>query len=480
MGHSDFTAFQLAALAHAGMTTFAGPMAAYDFGAAMPSAFTLDHCWDLLESRRYEIECALDGPDFIGDGTLWGGNLAMVAHLAGTPHMPRVENGILFLEDIGEHPYRIERMLHQLDFAGVLSRQRAVLLGSFSGYDLGPNDNGYDAAAMVEHVRTRLSIPVYTGLPFGHCPEKLTLPVGGHCATDRARRPRAARAQRLHAESLGRTRETAKRYSTSPIAVPRGSNVALDEVRGAVAVDGEHRRAARSVGLADDERRREQPFAIERYPGRGQLVVGRAASCRRASRTAGRGPGRPARTMRASAALVRATFGHGVSSAAFERPWIPGASARVASARFEPQQASRTVPATRLKPLQARAHATTRATLPDGGAGSASTAGTSAPRDGAFGSCRDGSRTLVTNAHRASRVTPNQVPPALMSRPASQPASHQAAGAAGRAWYSSRLAATTSANSGCASSANSARHMRDRAPASTYAVPRGLPAGGMA
>jgi muramoyltetrapeptide carboxypeptidase len=182
MGHSDFTAFQLAALAHAGMTTFAGPMAAYDFGAAVPSAFTLDHCWELLESRRYEIECGLDGPDFIGDGTLWGGNLAMVAHLAGTPHMPHVENGILFLEDIGEHPYRIERMLHQLDFAGVLSRQRAVLLGSFSGYDLGPNDNGYDAAAMVEHVRTRLSIPVYTGLPFGHCPEKLTLPVGGHCA----------------------------------------------------------------------------------------------------------------------------------------------------------------------------------------------------------------------------------------------------------------------------------------------------------
>ncbi len=182
MGHSDFTAFQLAALAHAGMTTFAGPMAVYDFGAAVPSAFTLDHCWELLESRRYEVECALDGPDFIGDGTLWGGNLAMVAHLAGTPHMPRVDGGILFLEDIGEHPYRIERMLHQLDFAGVLSRQRAVLLGSFSGYDLGPTDNGYDAAAMVEHVRTRLSIPVYTGLPYGHCPEKLTLPVGGHCA----------------------------------------------------------------------------------------------------------------------------------------------------------------------------------------------------------------------------------------------------------------------------------------------------------
>ena len=181
MGHSDFTAFQLAALAHAGMTTFAGPMAAYDFGAAVPSAFTLDHCWGLLGATRYEIECALEGPDFAGEGTLWGGNLAMVAHLAGTPHMPRVDGGILFLEDIGEHPYRIERMLYQLHHAGLLVRQRAVLLGDFSDYELGPNDNGYDAAAMVAHVRARLDVPLYTGFPFGHCPEKLTLPVGGRC-----------------------------------------------------------------------------------------------------------------------------------------------------------------------------------------------------------------------------------------------------------------------------------------------------------
>ena len=182
MGHSDFTAFQLAALTHAGMTTFAGPMAAYDFGATTPSAFTLDHCWDLLGSDRCEIECALDGPDFAGEGTLWGGNLAMVAHFAGTPHFPRIDGGILFLEDIGETPYRVERMLYQLHFAGVLARQRAVLLGTFNGYTLSDSDNGYDAAAMVAHARAHFGARIYTGLPFGHCPEKLTLPVGGRCA----------------------------------------------------------------------------------------------------------------------------------------------------------------------------------------------------------------------------------------------------------------------------------------------------------
>lgn len=182
MGHSDFTAFQLAALAHAGMTTYAGPMAAYDFGAETPSAFTLDHCWRLLGSDRCEVTCPLDGPDFAGEGMLWGGNLAMVAHLTGTVHFPRIDGGILFLEDIGEHPYRVERMLYQLHFAGVLARQRAILLGTFNGYALTDNDNGYDAAAMVAHARARFGVRIYTGLPFGHVPEKLTLPVGGRCA----------------------------------------------------------------------------------------------------------------------------------------------------------------------------------------------------------------------------------------------------------------------------------------------------------
>lgn len=182
LGHSDFTAFQLAAWAHAGMITFAGPMAAFDFGLATPSAFTMDHCWGLLGSDRYEIVCALDGSDFVGEGTLWGGNLAMVAHLVGTRHMPRGEGGILFLEDVGEHPYRIERMLYQLHYAGVLAQQRAVLFGSFSGYELGPNDNSYDIHKMIAHVREDLGVNAFTGLPFGHCADKLTLPVGGHCA----------------------------------------------------------------------------------------------------------------------------------------------------------------------------------------------------------------------------------------------------------------------------------------------------------
>jgi len=182
LGHSDFTAFQLAALAHAGMVTLAGPMAAYDLGAETPSAFTDEHLRGVLEGDRHEVRLPLDGPDLAVEGTLWGGNLALVAHLVGTRHFPRVDGGILFLEDVGEHPYRIERMLHQLHFAGVLATQRAVLLGAFTEYATGPQDGGYDLGAVVEYARERFGVPVCTGLPFGHVPDKLTLPVGGQAA----------------------------------------------------------------------------------------------------------------------------------------------------------------------------------------------------------------------------------------------------------------------------------------------------------
>src|SRR4029077_12256147 len=129
----------------------------------------------------HEVECDLDGPTtFAGSGTLWGGNLAMVAHLVGTPYFPHVDGGILFLEDVCEHPYRIERMLYQLHHAGVLARQRAILLGRFTEFELNGNDGGYDLEGAVAQLRSLVNVPVFTGLPFGHVADKLTLPVGGN------------------------------------------------------------------------------------------------------------------------------------------------------------------------------------------------------------------------------------------------------------------------------------------------------------
>ncbi len=88
---------------------------------------------------------------------------------------------MLFLEDINEPPYRVERMLIQLRQAGVLGAQRAIVLGDFSNYRVTDYDNGYDMDAVVAYLRDQLPVPVLTGLPFGHCARKLTLPVGARC-----------------------------------------------------------------------------------------------------------------------------------------------------------------------------------------------------------------------------------------------------------------------------------------------------------
>ena len=181
VGHSDFTALQMGLLAQ-GAASFAGPMICDDFSRDEPSAFTHTHFWQCLSQSSLTLEAAVSGnPVMQASGTLWGGNLAMLAHLAGTRWMPEVDGGILFVEDINEHPYRVERMLLQLWHAGVLQKQQAILLGDFSGYKLSDYDNGYDFAAMAAWLSERCGLPVLQGLPFGHLRDKVTLPVGADC-----------------------------------------------------------------------------------------------------------------------------------------------------------------------------------------------------------------------------------------------------------------------------------------------------------
>ena len=178
-GHSDFTAIQLALFARAGLVTFGAPMLTANFGAEAISAFTDECFWTALESSEFTVrEIVAQRVEIDVSGTLWGGNLAMIAALVGTPYMPHIDGGILFVEDVNEHPYRVERMLYQLHHAGILARQRALILGDFIGGKLAPIDNGYDFSAMLEHIRTVTGVPIVTGLRFGHGSELVTLPFG--------------------------------------------------------------------------------------------------------------------------------------------------------------------------------------------------------------------------------------------------------------------------------------------------------------
>ncbi len=215
VGHSDLTVLQLGLLAHtkgagkaatgcaahghdhddshdhhhqhaqpaAGGLTWAGPLACGDFGGEAVDDIT-EPCFveamsGALEAVGFRTEAGFDG--LSARGTLWGGNLCMVASLLGTAHWPKARTtrgGILFLEDINEHPYRVERSLLQLHQAGVLDAQKAVLLGDFSGYRKSPLDRGYGLKTAIAHLRSLTKTPILTGLPFGHVPTKVTMPVG--------------------------------------------------------------------------------------------------------------------------------------------------------------------------------------------------------------------------------------------------------------------------------------------------------------
>ncbi len=192
VGQSDLTVLQLGLLAHAKGcgVTWAGPLAADDFGRTAEQGGVDDiteACF--TEAMHEELEAIgfrqagvprgtqpHDGLE--AEGLLWGGNLTMVCSLLGTPHWPKIKGGVLFLEEVGEHPYRVERMLLQLQQAGVLDAQKAVLMGEVSGWKPAPHDRGYKVQTAIDCVQSRTKTPILQGLPFGHGRTKVCLPVG--------------------------------------------------------------------------------------------------------------------------------------------------------------------------------------------------------------------------------------------------------------------------------------------------------------
>lgn len=199
VGFSDFTAFQMALLAKTGAVSWAGPALGEDFGAATGSDDIMEACFGDLVSgqgegsgwrlpktaikniaKDVELLCAnpLKDTQSIDHAVLWGGNLSMLASLVGTPYLPVVKDGILFIEDVAEHPYRVERMLAQLLQAGVLAQQKAIIFGQFNQYKLVPHDKGYKLASVISWLQSQVTAQVLTGLPFGHVATKVVLPVG--------------------------------------------------------------------------------------------------------------------------------------------------------------------------------------------------------------------------------------------------------------------------------------------------------------
>ena len=187
VGLSDFTAFNQAVLAKTGRITWQGPALGEDFGAEGEPDDIMLACFDDLVAeqgegagwQRPKADAAVQAR--VKDGVLWGGNLSVLVSMLGTLYLPQIDKGVLFLEDVGEHPYRIERMLTQLLHAGVLAKQKAIVLGQFTNFKLVPaHDKGFKLDTVVAWLRSQIKTPVLTGLPFGHVPTKVLLPVGAN------------------------------------------------------------------------------------------------------------------------------------------------------------------------------------------------------------------------------------------------------------------------------------------------------------
>lgn len=186
MGFSDITALLIAANQLSGMVTYHGPVASSTFDAFTRQAFaqTVMTPPSPSEFSDDRITTISGG---VGTGRLTGGNLAMVVSTLGTHYEIDTKGAILFLEEINEEPFRIDRMLTQLWLAGKLQTLNGIALGNFRNCEAkGQSISGpsFTLREVIEERTKDLGIPVVYGMPFGHVKSKLTLPLGVEAELD--------------------------------------------------------------------------------------------------------------------------------------------------------------------------------------------------------------------------------------------------------------------------------------------------------
>ncbi len=180
VGYSDITALHAALFKKAGLITFHGPV-----GASELNDFSMDYLLDVTQNgERIHIKNNGQTPIKGGvcQGNLVGGNLSIINSLIGTPYEIKFDNNILFIEEIGEAAYRIDRMLTQLANSGALNKVKGIALGYFTGCDTDPSDPFYEYSVPLSEVFKDhfepLNVPVTYGFPFGHEEHNATLPIG--------------------------------------------------------------------------------------------------------------------------------------------------------------------------------------------------------------------------------------------------------------------------------------------------------------
>jgi muramoyltetrapeptide carboxypeptidase len=185
VGYSDITALQLAFFAKTGLVTFAGPMAAVDFSNDV-SSYTEELFWAIITSNKKLGKIKLPDDEKLASfnknhakGRIIGGNLALIISIMGTEYLPQFKDKILLLEDIGELPYRVDRMLNQLKLAKIYSKLNGIILGSFVDcYEHDPMKKTLTLGEVVDDYIGKLKLPVIYNFPHGHIKDNVTVPWG--------------------------------------------------------------------------------------------------------------------------------------------------------------------------------------------------------------------------------------------------------------------------------------------------------------
>ncbi|MGP4847355.1 LD-carboxypeptidase, partial [Marinobacter sp. 1Y8] len=193
-GFSDVTAIQCALLAKGSMSSLAAPMLYSEFGKTAPDKVSCQQFVEALTNPNLTISIQdatltsqqlpailTKGEPKLLTGTIWGGNLSVVSALAGSEYLPRIDGGIVFLEDVGEQAYRIERMLYDLYLAGIFKGQQAIIFGALSGTGEDSYDKRYDVATVIRQLHELTGLPIYSGMSFGHIGKKYSFPLGATC-----------------------------------------------------------------------------------------------------------------------------------------------------------------------------------------------------------------------------------------------------------------------------------------------------------
>jgi muramoyltetrapeptide carboxypeptidase len=188
IGYSDVTALHLALLTKAGLPGISGPMVAPDWPRLDED--TESQFWsvaggeapmEVLGPGRERLTGKRDGAH---EGPLVGGNLSMLAALVGTPYMPDLSGAIVFVEDVGEPPYRIDGLLARLRLAGILDRLGGLVFGAFTNAEPAAGRPSLSVDDVIAHYARYVKGPVACRLVYGHFPRKSTLPVGATARLD--------------------------------------------------------------------------------------------------------------------------------------------------------------------------------------------------------------------------------------------------------------------------------------------------------